>query len=874
MAMGAQDPGAFGALLRRRRLAAGLTQEMLAERAGLSARGVQDLERGAHRPLADTVRRLGAALGLTEEDKAAFLAAARPVAPRAPPAAAGRDGPPRHNLPPQLTSFVGRERELAEIKAALERTRLLTLTGAGGCGKTRLALRAAADLLARYPDGVWLVELAPLADPAVVPAAVAAALGIPARPGQSLEATLVNALRHKGLLLLLDNCEHLLDACARICDMLLRGCDGLVALTTSRQALVIDGETSRRVPSLAVPPEDGTGQAEQLADYEAVRLFTDRALSVQPGFAIMPQNAAAVAQLCRRLDGIPLALELAAARLRSLSVDQLAARLDQAFRLLSGGSRVALPRQQTLRATLDWSYDLLADQERRLLGRLSVFAGGWTLEAAEAVCVGNGIEPEEALDLLTALVDKSLVTPEEQANGTRRYRLLETLRQYGREKLQASGDAAGVSGRHADFFVALATATLPELQSARQVEALDWLEAEDANARQALDWLVAHDDGEAAVRLAIVQARYGEYRSRVGHARATLQRALTTPGVGPATKARALAWLGQTGWILATEAVERATARRHAEEAAALADDTDDLAAQAWTRFVLGFTAGDPAEKLRQYSEALRRWRLIDDRWGIAYAADACAALAGGDERAANGFLAESDRLWPDVRQPYGLGYHRWIQGRRALDRGDLPEAEERLAEAQRLWRAVGHAWGAATIRRELGRAAQARGDLATARRLLEEGLAEYRDVRLPRQVAPTLIDLAEVLLGQGEEREGRRLLAEALQLTLTVRLEDWAARALEALCGAEVARGRPALALRWAGAALAWREQTSFPLGNAFARRRLDQAVAAARAALGDGPADAALAAGRQMPLDQAAEGALGGLTHGSAGGRTPIPF
>ncbi len=352
-----------------------------------------------------------------------------------------------NNLPVQLTSFVGREKEMAEIKQQLAplvpsgrggggegRVRLLTLTGPGGTGKTRLSLQTAADLLDAFANGVWLVELAPLADPALVPQTVATALGVREQQGRPVQATLTDYLREKKLLLILDNCEHLVEACASLADALLHACPGLKILASSREALGIAGEAPYRVPSLAIPDPRHLPPLETLTQYEAVRLFIERATTALPAFTVTNDNAPALAQICHRLDGIPLALELAAARVKLLRVEQIAARLDDRFRLLTGGSRTALPRQQTLRALIDWSYDLLSEPERALLQRLAVFAGGWTLEAAEAVCseqkaVGSGqkaedktlpsafrilpsafrILPSDVLDLLSRLVDKSVM---------------------------------------------------------------------------------------------------------------------------------------------------------------------------------------------------------------------------------------------------------------------------------------------------------------------------------------------------------------------------------------------------------------------------------------------------------------------------------
>ena len=335
-----------------------------------------------------------------------------------------------NNLPQQVTSFIGREAQVAQVKALLTKTRLLTLTGAGGSGKSRLSLQVAADPLDGEGDGVWLVELAGLSDPALVPQAVTGVLGVQEAAGKTVQQALVDWLKPKRLLLILDNCEHLVAACATLAADLLRNCPNIHILASSREPLAVAGEQTYRVPSLSLPDPKQAQTVEGLSQYEAVRLFIERAQAVQPSFSVTDASASAVAQVCFHLDGIPLAIELAAARVRSLSAEEINARLDNRFRLLTGGLRVALPRQQTLRALIDWSYDLLTETEKSLLRRLSVFAGGWTLEAAEVVCAGEPVEDFEVLDLLTALVDKSLVVAEPAGDGTR-YRLLETIRQYG-----------------------------------------------------------------------------------------------------------------------------------------------------------------------------------------------------------------------------------------------------------------------------------------------------------------------------------------------------------------------------------------------------------------------------------------------------------
>jgi predicted ATPase len=386
-----------------------------------------------------------------------------------------------NNLPIQLTSFIGREREIGEVRELLSTARLVTLTGSGGTGKTRLALQAAAEALPSFPDGVWLVELASLADPAGVLPAVAAALDLQGLPGMQPIQMVTGYLRAKRALLILDNCEHLIEACAELADHLLRACPALKLIASSREGLGIGGEVTFHVPSLGLPPEDNP-PAELLLGSEAVQLFAERAGAAKTRFRLTLANLAAVVQICRRLDGIPLAIELAAARVRLFTPQQIADRLNDRFRLLTGGSRTALPRQQTLRAMIDWSYDLLSEPEKALLRRLTLFTGGWTFEAAEAVCADLDV-----LSRLEQLVNKSLVLMEE-VNGQARYSMLETIRQYGREKLVEAGEAVEMRNHHLDYFLALALEAEAGLRGGQSFEWFDRLTPENDNLEAAMEW--------------------------------------------------------------------------------------------------------------------------------------------------------------------------------------------------------------------------------------------------------------------------------------------------------------------------------------------------------------------------------------------------
>jgi len=361
----------------------------------------------------------------------------------------------KHNLPRQPSSFIGRTQELVEIKRLIKDTPLLTLLGPGGTGKTRLVLQVAEDIIDDYPDGVWLVELAPLTDPELVAERVASALNVQEQPGQLMLETLVEYLRRKELLLLLDNVEHLVRECAVLAEHLLKECPKIKLLVTGREALFIDGETTLQVPSLSLPDTQGAVSPEQVRASEGVQLFLERAQAVQPDFSLNPQNAASIAEIVLRLDGIPLALELAAARLRMLTVEQIAGRLNDRFRLLTGGRRTALPRQQTLQALIDWSWFLLDEQERVLLRRLSVFSGGWALEAAQAICGFDPLDELDVFDVLEQLVNKSLVMVRQPPEGEARYASLESIRQYAQNKLFEAGEGEIQRDRHADYFVAL-----------------------------------------------------------------------------------------------------------------------------------------------------------------------------------------------------------------------------------------------------------------------------------------------------------------------------------------------------------------------------------------------------------------------------------
>jgi predicted ATPase/class 3 adenylate cyclase len=437
-----------------------------------------------------------------------------------------------NNLPGELTSFVGRRAELAQIGESLQRARLLTLTGAGGCGKTRLALQAAADAMDRHPEGVWWVELARLADATLMPAALLGALGLREVPGRPLLDTLVEHLYARRALVVLDNCEHLLAACAELVDALLRACASLTILATSRAPLGVPGEITWRVPSMSLPAEPAREPIEALRLSDAVSLFIDRAVQVRPNFAITVANAPAVAQICHDLDGIPLAIELAAARVRMLSPEQIARALSDRFHLLTGGASTVMPRHQTLEASIDWSHELLSEGERALLRRLSVFAGGWTLDAAEQVCLGEGIDRYDVLDLLTGLVDKSLVTTDDQGPETR-YRLLGTVCQYATARLADASEVDDLRDRHLAYHLTLAQTAKPQVLGARRDDPIRRsLATELPNLRAALERAAATNPNDA-LRLVNALSPFWQFTGRYRDGDTAYTRALDAASEEP-----------------------------------------------------------------------------------------------------------------------------------------------------------------------------------------------------------------------------------------------------------------------------------------------------------------------------------------------------
>lgn len=683
------------------------------------------------------------------------------------------------NLPQQLTSFVGREKEIAELKKLLQTTRLVTLTGSGGTGKTRLSLQVASEVLDSFKDGVSLVELAPIADPALVPQTVGTALGIRELSGRAIQDLLIDFLHTKQLLLILDNCEHLIDTCAQLADQLLRTCSTLRILASSREALGIAGEHVYRVPSLSIAELRQQPSFEGIKHNDCVQLFVERALAAQAAFHLTEKNAPAIAQVCTRLDGIPLAIELAAARIKLFAPDQIAARLDDRFRLLTGGSRTALPRQQTLRALIDWSYDLLPEAERVLLHRLSVFVGGWTYEAAGAVCAGDGIETFEVLDLLAHLVDKSLVAVDESDETNARYRLLETIRQYARDKLLDSGKGVAVRNRHLDYFLRFGDEAYRQLLTAHDIEWRRRIKTEEDNVRTAVEWALGSQP-EEALRLS---GELGVYWAWLGYPR-ELSRWLKTSleavaALPPTTdEAARQRQVNQARGLLAlstamTTMGEMAAAKQYAEASLVIWSALGIQRGRGNALMELAIStqfSGEAPAALAAVKEAIEIARTNGDPGFLAYALGLGAWIIGSLERdilTARSYLQESIALFHQLGSEQSAAFPLLVLGDLEYDLGNYEQAHAAYEPSLAKNLAAGNPQEANRSRSGLANAERRLGQYDAALKRYREVITEWQRIGNRGGIARCLECLAFVAIGQAKDKPsaGQALLQRAARL-------------------------------------------------------------------------------------------------------------
>ena len=723
----------------------------------------------------------------------------------------------RGQLPVRLTPLVGRETELDDMVAALHRNRLITLTGPGGTGKTRLALAAARTAEASFPDGACWVALAQIDDPAIIGQAVATQLGVPDTPGQDPVEAIAKHVADHSVLVVLDNCEHLAEAAASLAEYLLAACAALVVLATSREALGVEGELSWQVPPLSLPEGGSAPTASELAASDAVKLFEQRAQLVRPSFRITDENAAAVLSICQRLDGLPLAIELAAARMRILSSAQLAERMDDIFAVLVGGARSAPPRHRALRATLDWSYDLLDTDERAVFRRLATFFGGFTLHAAERVAAGGDIRPDAMLELLTRLSDKSLLRVEHAPRGATRYFLLATVRDYARERLAEAAESDLARQSHRQYFTELVEDTTKRIE---QVEAavgrleveLDRLDAELPNLRRAFEFAQESGDPVTPLRIAGPLDRYAYLRGRYHEVRQWMDAAVTSCPDAPAPL-RAKALLG--GGRLALLQCDYAPAVRRLEAALRLYRELGDPRGIASSLQVLGSVAreqGRYARAVELHAESLAIAEAAEDRWGVA---------------SAHGYLA----------------FASWLQR-------DFGRAAEEASIALTQFRDLGDIEGAAWSLISLGTVARYQGDAERASVLLTESLALSEGIGFREGIAWSVEQLGLLAAVDGDPA-AISLLRRSLELHSELRDQWRMSSVLEDLAAIALAQGNAPRTARLLGAAEAIREA----IGTVIApceRLQHNQTTKAVRTALGDDAFDAARRQGQLAPMDE----------------------
>jgi non-specific serine/threonine protein kinase len=702
-----------------------------------------------------------------------------------------------NNLPSPLTSFIGRARERAEVHRLLSTSRVVTLLGFGGSGKTRLAIQAAKEIQHEFKDGVWLAEFEALSDPALVPQQVASAIGVKEEPGVPITDTIAANLQGKKSLLVLDNCEQVAPAVARLLAILLSRAADVRVLATSREPIAAGEEVLWRIPTLSVPDPRTSAitSKDAVGRFEAIRLFVDRAQAVQPAFLLTDKNASAVAQVCHHLDGIPLAIELAAVRVKVLPVEQILARLKDRFALLTGGSRTALPRQQTLRATVDWSYEMLSEQERKLLNRVSVFVGGFSLETAEAVCAWNGLEPFDVLDTLGPLLDKSLVVQGESEESPR-YSLLETIRDYASERLKEVGETSEQDVRHAVHFFKLALQAEPELQGRDQSHWFALLDREHENIRRATRYHIVNSDAGGALLMAGAIWRYWWTRGYWEEGRKVLRDALALPDSQGATIERAKALYASA--VLARGQGEFAAADGYLAESLPMARATNDKSGEASALFEQGNLAnarGDLDAAARLYQEALVIRREIEDRRGLSLALHNLAVVAQA--------------------------------------RGATPEARRLFEEALEVHREVGNATMEAYTLNGLSDIALHEGDLDAAQHHLEQGLAIQREMGNRDGIAFSLRQLGEVATRREDAARARVFLKEALEIFQSLGDSNGLVDLADSIAGLAslISQWERALLLSYAGGA--WRHAIGVPRAEPD-MALLERAVEPARAALG----------------------------------------
>ena len=850
----------FGDLVKHLRRQAHLTQMELAIAVGYSDAQISRIEKNQRTPDAATITALFVpALGLENDSKwVTRLLELAKGKPQSDSDNSQTNGTP-HNLPHQLTSFIGREKEITEVADLLKTHHLVTLTGPGGTGKTRLSLQVVSDLLAIYPDGVWLVEFASISEPALVAFEVANWVGLKesGKSASSVTEVLVEYFRSRKALLIFDNCEHLIEPIAHLADLLTQSCRDMVILATSRETLGVKGEIAYAVPPLNIP--DPKSDLSTLMDSESGRLFVERASTASTSFSLTQANASTIAQICLRLDGIPLALELAAARVKMMTVDEIAKRLDDRFRLLKGGARTAIPRQQTLRSMIDWSYNLLSEQEKILFRRLAVFVGGWTLEAAESVCGGEGgggLESNQILDLMSQLVNKSLILVETR-RAESRYHFLETIRQYALEQLSEAEESSSMRANHLAYFVNLAEEAEPELYRSDQIVWMKKLDDELDNLRLALEWAIAAD-AKFGVRLLVSLILYWNARINPQECDAWLTRLLEQYHATDSLHARALAYHG----LILTNLGKFNEARTSVNQGLDLSRRISDQSTEAYSLYILGvsyWNQGDFEQGVPIMKQSLALYEAVGDKLGQA---TTLMRLVGvSDYEASKAYMVESIRLQRELGNLSGLAFSLYYLSIFLTLHGDFstpfPMAEEALSIFQRLGNPVGEA-NALTIY----------GYLAFFQNEYQESVTYFKKAIELNEKNGDLMgflynrrELAMGFLHQGDIAEAKELLRDCVLQFQKINAFDGLAKTIETVACLFVQQEEPiraALLIVWAGDLRQKSRSIVWPMQGKF----IDEILAKIRTMIDETKFAELSAQGRAMTMEAAIALALEGLS------------
>lgn len=764
----------FGKWLRHRRRELDLTQDEFARRVGCAPITVRKVESDEMRPSKQLAEAFSNQLGIPLDQHEDFIRMARDEVPHpiadfegltvatAQPAELMKRASlssdaiklaeiKRSNLPYQLTNFIGRDREITEIKSLLSNARLVTLTGAGGSGKTRIATEIASRILDEFPDGVWLVDFVPIREPGLIQQIIASVLGIQEEPGRALIKTLKDYLYAKKLMLLFDNCEHLISGCAQTADMLLQVCPHLYILATSREPLGIAGENLYKVPTLSLPNVENDTSLDMLAQSESVQVFLDRVRMVKSDFRLTLKNASALAQICRRLDGMPLAIELAAARVRTLDVEHIASHLDDRFALLSSGNRSALPRHQTLRAAMDWSYDLLSENEKTLLARLSIFAGSWTLEVATEVCLVNLEHEKDVLNLLLNLSDKSLVISEEQ-NGETRYRFLETIREYALEKLSESGEEESLQRRFLDFYTNLAKQAELNYRNKEQLHWFRLMEEERANLRAAFDYGLHKNDFESVKHL-----------------------------IGTAF----WLWFFRGSWSEGQFWVESALAKSPKGQ-----DEPEARLLMALGLF--HYLQDNYPQAEIALSQSMAIWYELRDPWWSAFVLVFIGLIKRSyDHQAATDLFRESLEYARKSNDSWILAYVMWTIGENELFLENLAEARRFLSESLQFSQIIGDKLLRTEVLRVIGETRDAEGEYFDAIRFYEESLGIMQLFGITTNIATLYNDLGRAAQLSKETDLAAHYFTQAMEWSLRQGKKSSIVLAIAGLGAVAMARGQ-----------------------------------------------------------------------------------